>query len=503
MKGYWKKRSRAAKMDLYLRGTLYCCLWIISLGVMAPLPDNLVREDGPVALAQGLVLLVLVQCVLATHCLSLGFAHRLHGAPAPWRPVVASLAVGATVVALVVVLQATGGLDARNTNGSAMTMLLWYGLVPTMMSVYVMSTARWLILGTCAAAALVAAAAGLGTQRPALAVGSAVAILLLGVFGLMTHRSSLWFLSMIWEIDRARETQARLAVAEERLRFGRDLHDVMGRNLAVIALKSELAVQLARRGRPEAAEQMAEVQRIAQESQREVREVVRGYRQADLRAEIEGARGVLAAAGISCLVADGAGTELPGGVQSALGWVVREAATNVLRHGNPKSCTLRLTSDGRRAVLVVENDGAPAPGTADPSGTSGTGLAGLRERLAAVGGTLSAGGAGDGLFRVTAEVPLTDGPGAGVRGAGVREDHGPGAGVRGGGPGVEKSREEEEVERMSTAEVRSGAAGVTGDAAAGAAGGAGAGVTGGAGAGAAGGAAARVTGGAAAVEGVA
>ena len=87
---------------------------------------------------------------------------------------------------------------------------------------------------------------------------------------------------MLWEAERAREVETRLAVAEERLRFGRDLHDVLGRNLSVISLKSELAVQLARRGRPEAVEQMIEVQRIAQESQREVRAVVRGYREADL-----------------------------------------------------------------------------------------------------------------------------------------------------------------------------------------------------------------------------
>ncbi|MFI5805745.1 sensor histidine kinase [Streptomyces sp. NPDC051561] len=210
-------------------------------------------------------------------------------------------------------------------------------------------------------------------------------------------------MAMIWELDRARDTESRLAVAEERLRFGRDLHDVMGRNLAVIALKSELAVQLAQRGRPEAAAQMAEVQRIARDSQREVRAVVRGYREADLRNEIEGARGVLAAAGISCVVEDGLAADLPDGVQSALGWVVREATTNVLRHGNPKSCTLRLSSDGARAVLVVENDGA---GSSPPVGPSGSGLAGLRERLALVGGSLVAGAVENGLFRVRAEIPL-------------------------------------------------------------------------------------------------
>ena len=123
------------------------------------------------------------------------------------------------------------------------------------------------------------------------ALGAAGAVLLIAGFLVFTSVFSVWLLNAVYELDEARETRTRLAVAEERLRFGRDLHDVMGRNLAVIALKSELAVQLARRGRPEAVEQMIEVQRIAQESQREVREVVRGYREADLSDRTRGRAG--------------------------------------------------------------------------------------------------------------------------------------------------------------------------------------------------------------------
>ncbi|WP_105975214.1 sensor histidine kinase, partial [Streptomyces geranii] len=171
-----------------------------------------------------------------------------------------------------------------------------------------------------------------------------------------TSALSVWLLKVVYELDEARETRARLAVAEERLRFGRDLHDVMGRNLAVIALKSELAVQLARRERPEAVDQMIEVQRIARESQREVRDVVRGYREADLGTELLGAQGVLTAAGISCEVT-GSAVGLPGEVQSALGWVVREATTNVLRHGDAGWCGVRVRVGDGCVVLTVENDG--------------------------------------------------------------------------------------------------------------------------------------------------
>jgi two-component system sensor histidine kinase DesK len=242
------------------------------------------------------------------------------------------------------------------------------------------------------------------------ALFTALIVLIGGVFIAFTAVFSVWLMNAVYELDEARETRARLAVAEERLRFGRDLHDVMGRNLAVIALKSELAVQLAQRGRPEAVTQMVEVQRLARESQREVREVVRGYREADLGSELAGAQGVLAAAGIDCTVGGATAAGLPAAVQSALGWVVREAATNVLRHGDARRCAVRLRVLEGRVVLSVENDGVSEAGTQSGAGPSGSGLAGLRERLAEIDGTLEAGPAGRGLFRLTAEIPLPSRP---------------------------------------------------------------------------------------------
>ncbi|MEG3630635.1 sensor histidine kinase [Streptomyces poriticola] len=241
-----------------------------------------------------------------------------------------------------------------------------------------------------------------GLPWPA-ALAALCAVLAGAGFLAFTSVFSVWLLNAVYELDEARETRARLAVAEERLRFGRDLHDVLGRNLAVVALKSELAVQLARRGRPEAVEQMIEVQRIAHESQREVRDVVRGYREADLEAELAGAHGVLTAAGIDCEVT-GAAAGLPAEVQSALGWVVREATTNVLRHGDARRCAVAVGAADGRVVLTVENDGAGS--AAEGAGHGGTGLAGLRERLSAVDGTLRAGRAGADAFRLVAEVPL-------------------------------------------------------------------------------------------------
>ena len=146
---------------------------------------------------------------------------------------------------------------------------------------------------------------------------------------------------------------------------------------------------------------MIEVQRLARESQREIRDVVRGYRAADLGVELLGAKGVLTAAGIACELTEEA-VGLSAGAQSALGWVVREATTNVLRHGDASRCAVRVRATKGRAVLSVENDGAEAA----ERGT-GSGLAGLRERLAAVDGTLEAGMVGRDVFRLVAEVPLT------------------------------------------------------------------------------------------------
>ncbi|MFS8203354.1 sensor histidine kinase (plasmid) [Streptomyces sp. CWNU-52B] len=263
---------------------------------------------------------------------------------------------------------------------------------------------RVLAIVTCFAvgAGIVALAVGLTGSA---ALGTVFATLIGGGFLSFTSIFSVWLLDAVFELDAARETRTRLAVAEERLRFGRDLHDVMGRNLAVIALKSELAVQLARRERPEAVDQMIEVQRIARESQREVREVVRGYREADLGAELAGAQGVLAAAGVDCTVT-GSAAGLPPAVQSALGWVVREATTNVLRHGSAEHCGVSLGVVGAHVVLTVENDGVERDRVPSTPTAKGSGLAGLRERLSAVDGTLEAGPVDGDRFRVVAEVPL-------------------------------------------------------------------------------------------------
>lgn len=219
---------------------------------------------------------------------------------------------------------------------------------------------------------------------------------------------------MVRELHEARQEIARLAVSEERLRFARDLHDLLGHSLSSITLKSELAGRLlADAGeRSGAAKEVRDIQAIARGALREVREAVSGYRSPSLEEELAGAREMLEAAGISCRVHNGVGV-LPTDIRAILTSMVREGVTNVVRHSHAKRCEIRLTQDGDLIRAEVRDDGRGPSGAG--SGTGGNGLAGLAERVEASGGRFEAGPAPDGGFRLRADLPL---------GRGVREKDG-------------------------------------------------------------------------------
>lgn len=392
--GWWRGKSTPAKVETYTRWSFHTFPFIEIATFALPAFGYV-----PVPVNWILVLLVSAHAALsgvtASRTLDATRGHR----PLPVRLLWALATATAVfaVVSLVIALHGAHGADNEAAAGTVFVGVLSFGTGTLALAVRETRRLVYGVLGTALGAGAVAFL--VGVPAPASLVTAGVVVITTG-FLTFTSAFSVWLLNAVYELDEARETRARLAVAEERLRFGRDLHDVMGRNLAVIALKSELAVQLSRRGRPEAVDQMTEVQRIARESQREVREVVRGYREADLGTELAGAQGVLAAAGIDCEVS-GAATGLPASIQSALGWVVREATTNVLRHGDAGKCTVSLRVAEGRVTLTVENDGAPGAAQG-----RGSGLAGLRERMREVDGVLRAGPAEGGLFRLTADVPL-------------------------------------------------------------------------------------------------
>ncbi|MGW7637524.1 sensor histidine kinase [Streptomyces decoyicus] len=404
----WQRRSQVGMVDAYFRWTLYVLPWLPVFGGVAPVMGNPGGRPLPVALAAVAVGLNVVQGVLAVPLLNRALDRYLKlGATPRGLLVVSGVLTLAAEIALFALVAVKGTADKESLGTLALAMAAT--LTPFFMAhSLVVSKRRFLGALAGAAAGLLLLALLTGFWLGSLML--AIMVVFAGVWSLGIARPTGWLLGVIRKLDAARSTETRLAVAEERLRFGRDLHDVMGRNLAVIALKSELAVQLARRERPEAAEQMVEVQRIAQESQREVREVVRGYRRADLQAELAGARSILRAAGVDCRIEGEEETRLPPEVESALGWVVREGTTNVLRHAaEVRRCAVRTRIDAHRSVLVMtmENDGVTHPPPAAGTGSlPGSGLKGLRERLHPLGGTLTSGPALNGSYRLTVELPM-------------------------------------------------------------------------------------------------
>jgi two-component system, NarL family, sensor histidine kinase DesK len=202
------------------------------------------------------------------------------------------------------------------------------------------------------------------------------------------------------ELHATREELARLAVSEERLRIARDLHDLLGHSLSVIALKSELARKLVEHEPGRAAAELDDIQSVSRTALAEVREAVEGYRRIALADALESARAALTAAGIDCELAD-ADIALPADVDAVLAWAVREGTTNVIRHSRAVHCAIRVRTDGGRAAVEIEDDGSAAPLLG-----RGSGLSGLRERAERVRGELEAGARPEGGFRLRLTVPL-------------------------------------------------------------------------------------------------
>jgi two-component system, NarL family, sensor histidine kinase DesK len=201
------------------------------------------------------------------------------------------------------------------------------------------------------------------------------------------------------ELAAARSEVARLAAENERTRIARDLHDLLGHSLTAITVKAGLARRLAERGQADRAlAEIGEVERLSRRTLADVRAAVSGQRDLSLANELATAREVLRAAGVEA--------ELPGSVDivdptlsELFGWIVREGITNVVRHARATKCAIVLG----QGYLEIVDDGRGASATAD--GGAGTGLTGMRERVAAVGGTVSAGGDGRG-WRLRVHVPV-------------------------------------------------------------------------------------------------
>ncbi|WP_306320866.1 MULTISPECIES: sensor histidine kinase [unclassified Streptomyces] len=243
----------------------------------------------------------------------------------------------------------------------------------------------------------------LGGVLTGLKDGEAAASVGYGTFlSTMVTAAILSLTETVRELRSAREELARNAVAEERLRFSRDLHDLLGHTLSVIVVKSEAARRLARRDVDAALEQVGDIEAVGRQALTEIREAVTGYREGSLATELDRARSALTAAAMEPVVRQ-SGPPLSARTEALLGWVVREAVTNTIRHSAATACTIAVDGTADRVRLRITDDGAgPAPGV------GGTGLKGLTERLAAAGGSLVAGEGPEGGFEVRAELPTAD-----------------------------------------------------------------------------------------------
>jgi two-component system sensor histidine kinase DesK len=178
----------------------------------------------------------------------------------------------------------------------------------------------------------------------------------------------------------ARAELASLAAEQERFRIARDLHDLLGHSLTTITVKAGLAARIGQADQARAIQEMTEVEALARQALAEVRAAVASYREVTLAGELATGRQLLRAAGITA--------DLPRAVDDVdpahrelFGWVVREGLTNIVRHSRARSCAVRLSPSS----IEITDDGI---GSGAPPGN---GLTGLRERVAAVGGSIEAG----------------------------------------------------------------------------------------------------------------
>ncbi|MEY9936050.1 sensor histidine kinase [Streptacidiphilus sp. MAP5-3] len=243
--------------------------------------------------------------------------------------------------------------------------------------------------------------------------GALVGITLGGLLGGLAMTSLMQLVATMRELREARQAVAALAASDERLRLARDLHDLLGHSLSLITLKTELTARFLDQERyEEARAQVGDIEKVSRQALVDVREAIGGYRRPKLAVELAAARTALSAADIQIDapldLADprpGLGLEQEG----ALGWALREAVTNVVRHSGAALCRIRLIEDfapegavGRVLTLEVADNGSSGKHS-----TPGNGLTGLGERLALADGSLDAGPAKRGKgFTLRATVPL-------------------------------------------------------------------------------------------------
>jgi two-component system, NarL family, sensor histidine kinase DesK len=203
----------------------------------------------------------------------------------------------------------------------------------------------------------------------------------------------------------SQEEIRRLAAVAERERIGRDLHDLLGHTLSLIALKSELAGKLLERDAEAAAREIAGVTQVAREALKQVRTAVVGIRSVELTTELASAGALLASSGVE-LTSSCDQRGLPADLQTALAMIVREAVTNIQRHAGARRARIELSASGadedRGVTLLVCDDGRGGA----IAGSGGNGLLGIAERVKTLGGELQVDSPPGGGTTLRAYLPL-------------------------------------------------------------------------------------------------
>lgn len=368
---------------------------LVLSGYVAGLPSVMLMltADTPglpvrVLLAAALVLVVLRRARWLSHLLS---------QPEGWRPRPAEEV--AVLLSSVAVASVWAGSESEHV-------LLW-ALLPgsTLSAILILhqiraSAAVWPMTGLSAALyLLLAVLVDGGSVGRALLAFTLTVMAVAGVVLLEHSQVSSW--ELLARLDAGRDIAAELAVARERLRFAGDLHDVQGHYLQAIALKSDLAARLIGVDDTRAEASIRDAAALARQALADTRSVVQGYRKVSLALEIANAVGILSAAGLDAAM-QGEPGQVSGDTEAVLGRLVREGATNVLRHAGPATfCHIAVSRDQDVIRLSMRNDGAPDPARCQGAGT---GLEGLRERFAAVGGELDVQSSA-GLFELVGSAP--------------------------------------------------------------------------------------------------
>ncbi|HEX3002878.1 MAG TPA: histidine kinase [Angustibacter sp.] len=202
-------------------------------------------------------------------------------------------------------------------------------------------------------------------------------------FAIATAAFAMWGVQQLMvrnlELLKAQQLNARLAIEEERGRFARDLHDILGHSLTVITVKAELAGRLMDVDVERARAEVAELERLSRDALVDVRRAVQGYREITLPGELARAREALRTAGIEAQLPSST-DEVESDLRDLFAWAVREGVTNTVRHSRARRCTVTLAS---RSMTVLDDGDGPAADS-----PPGHGLDGLRERAAKVGATV-------------------------------------------------------------------------------------------------------------------